>query len=91
MRAIFNLLAVCVGCGPAIAQMNECQTISDSADRLACYDKIASRASGARNGVTSAVPSQKTPASRLPATSEDPLAVENAQVDGKIKSICRGC
>ena len=73
----------------AVAQTSECSTIPKASDRLACYDR-ATPPSSAKPVVakqSAAAPST----ARDQASFVDGLAVENAKLDAKLKTICRGC
>jgi hypothetical protein len=85
MKQIALFFALCVFCGPAIAQTTECQSVPKASDRLACYDRAMPPIGKAKPAAASSTPSmpQGTPA--------DLLATENARLDAKIKNICRGC
>jgi hypothetical protein len=85
MKSLVLLVAICALCAPAIAQTNDCQSISKASDRLVCYDKAAPPISRGKP----AAASQTSPQKRDQAT--DPLAAENARLDAKINNICRGC
>ena len=79
----------------AIAQTSQCQSIPKASDRLACYDRAAPPTTAGKPAMS------KTPtAPDKPAASNTPpeqgrvidmLAAENAKLDAKIKTICRGC
>ena len=86
MKFVALMVALCVLCGPAIAQTSQCQSIPKASDRLACYDRAAPPAGKSRNAATSAA---ALPPPEL--GSSDPLSTENARLDAKIKNICRGC
>jgi len=83
MRLIFLIVLLGSISAGATAQTTECQSIPKASDRLACYDKAAPPTSG------------KPTKSQTPSPQQgqlgDPLAVENARVDSKLKNICRGC
>lgn len=83
MKAVALLVVLCTFCGPAIAQTSECQSITKSSDRLACYDKAAAPAARVK-------PSAPAPAAST-GQAGDLLAEENARLDAKMKNICRGC
>jgi hypothetical protein len=85
MKAAALLVVLCALCGPAIAQTGECQSITKSSERLACYDKAAAPATRVKPSAAASAP--VAPADRR----GDPLAEENARLDAKIKNICRGC
>ena len=85
MKSVALLVAFCSFCAPALAQTSECQSLAKPSNRLACYDKAMPPSSKAK------------PAASLPVSSTQPgqmvdlLAAENARLDAKINSICRGC
>jgi hypothetical protein len=85
MKSVALLIALCVYCGPAIAQTSECQSIAKASDRLACYDRAAPPTSRSK---PSATPQTSLPQRDQPV---DALAAENARLDAKINNICRGC
>jgi hypothetical protein len=85
MKILVLTLVLCSFSGAAIAQTAECRSIPKSSDRLACYDKAAPP-----------IAKQQKSGTAIPPTADqgqfvDRLAVENAQLDAKIKNICRGC
>jgi hypothetical protein len=89
MRLLFALAAACALCQTAMAQTPECKSISDSAARLACYD---------RTKPPKALPAAARPGTRAapaPASDNakyvDPISAEDALMDQRIKGICRGC
>jgi len=100
MKPIALLVVLCAFCTPAIAQTSECQSIPKASDRLACYDKAMPPKNQAKPA-TASPPAASSPAASSPAASSKPaaqkgqlvdmLANENAQLDAKIKNICRGC
>jgi hypothetical protein len=94
MKKIFLLALLCAS-SETLAQTPQCQSIPKASDRLACYDRAAPPTAVGKPA------SSKTPtAPDKPAASNTPpeqgkvldmLAAENAKLDAKIKSICRGC
>lgn len=84
MKSVALLIALCLACGPALAQTNPCQSIARASDRLACYDRIAPPTSRSK-------PAAASPASSPKDQTMDPLAAENARLDARINNICRGC
>jgi hypothetical protein len=86
MKSVALMVALCVLCGPAIAQTTQCQSIPKASDRLACYDRAAPPTGKSRNAAPSAAPLLP-----LESGSSDPLSAENARLDAKINNICRGC
>jgi hypothetical protein len=95
MKPVALLVVLCAFCTPAIAQTSECQSIPKASDRLACYDKATPPRNQAKPAAASSPASSSPVASSGPATKQGPLgdmlANENAQLDAKIKNICRGC
>jgi hypothetical protein len=85
MKAVALLVVLCTFFGPAIAQASECQSITKSSDRLACYDKAAAPAARVKPSAAAPAPAAST------GQAGDLLAEENARLDAKIKNICRGC
>ena len=72
----------------AVAQTSSCQSIPKASDRLACYDKAAPP-NYAKDPPASKRSKAKAPTDQ--ATVVDKLAVENARLDARLKTICRGC
>ena len=85
MKAAVLLVVLCTFCGPAIAQTSECQSITKSSDRLACYDKAASLVARVKPATVAPTPVAQS------GRAGDLLAEENARLDATIKNICRGC
>jgi len=100
MRSVALLMALWALCGPANAQTSQCQSIPKASDRLACYDKATPPKNQAKSPAAGS-PAAASPAASSPAASSktspqqgqlgDMLADENARLDSKIKTICRGC
>ena len=87
MRLRSALAAACALCQTAMAQPPECKSISDSAARLACYDRGKPASAAAARLVkpapsTSAVETEK---------GSDAISAEDALMNERIKGICRGC
>lgn len=104
MRTVALAIALCACAGMASAQTaDQCHARQRAGDLLSCYDGISPAAAPARSRPSGtaekrpAVPVAKnSPAP--PRTSVDQqgdvidvLAVENAKLDTKMKTICRGC
>ena len=91
MRLMAALGAICALTQTASAEIGDCSAIADAAAKLACYNNEAPpkpvRSSTAR----------RPAAARLPATAADsPKGIdrpsdEDAAVDAKMRSLCRGC
>ena len=85
-----------VALDPALAQTSSCQGIEKAADRLACYDR-GSPPSAAQKSPAAAKSQRASGKSAAPkeqpnqAQVVDMLAAENAKLDAKLKTICRGC
>lgn len=85
MRLFAVLAAFCALTQAALAQTPECKSISDSAARLACYDK-APAASAAKAA------SRPDPASKIDSAKYvDSISAEDALMNARLKNICRGC
>jgi hypothetical protein len=85
MRLFAVLAVLCAMCETAAAQTPNCKAVSESAARLACYDKVARPA-------RAKPPSQVTPAANVDAPKNvDTISAEDALMNARLKSICRGC
>jgi hypothetical protein len=94
MKAIALLVLLCTVSEVAIAQTTQCQSVTKASDRLACYDRAAPPKGVDKAAASKTTTSEKAAASKAPTdqgTVVDRLAVENAKLDAKIKTICRGC
>ena len=70
----------------AVAQTPECKSITSPTERLACYDK----ASPTETSASRAAPGPK--ASKVdPSKYVDAISAEDARMNARLKSICRGC
>jgi hypothetical protein len=66
-----------------LAQSPTCKSIADPTERLACYDKASPTG-------TSAAPAPK--ASKAdPSKYVDAISAEDARMNARLNSICRGC
>jgi hypothetical protein len=83
MRVILLLIA-CLISEASFAE-TQCSSVPKASDRLACYNKLSPPRAG--------TPEPKKSTSPEPELKDmgDALAKENARLDAKIKSICRGC
>ena len=85
MKLLSTLVLTCALCQAAIAQTPDCKAITDSAARLACYDR--------GTAPVAAKPVART--SPAPATDNskyiDAISAEDAVMNQRIKGICRGC
>jgi hypothetical protein len=83
MRFFAALAAICALCQPALAQAPDCKSMTNPDARLACYDKIAPAPSAA---------SRTVPASKVDAAKYvDSISAEDAKMNARLKSICKGC
>ena len=92
MRFLVAVVAMGVLAGPASAETKDCKTLTDPAARLTCYDKINPPIA------TFPIPLPK-PAHPIPLTRPDGTpgdadvseSADDAVVNSKMNSICRGC
>ena len=91
MRFFAALGVICaVSSQTALAETQDCRTITDPALRLSCYDKIDPPI--ATYLVPLAKPSHPIPTTRLDGTaSVDLQDDEDALVRAQMSNICRGC
>lgn len=94
MRLVAVFGAICALTQAASAEIGDCSAIADAAAKLACYNNEAPPA--AKKPAPRMAP--RSPAAARPAasTSEstkyiDKIGEEDAVVDAKMRSICRGC
>ena len=89
MRFFVMLAAIFVLTQTATAQTPECKSISDSAARLACFDKKAAPATPS----TAAKPASSPNSASKPDTAKyvDTIAAEDKLMNARLKNICRGC
>ena len=93
MRSL-AILALIISAIPTAgsAQTVECRTIPKATDRLACYDRLTPPMAVQKpTSAAAATPAQQTPAAGSATPLADTLAIENARLSSKLKSICRGC
>jgi hypothetical protein len=85
MKIIALSISLCVLSQAAVAQTPECRFMPNPTARLACYDKASVvEKSTAR---TSASKSSKAD----PPKYVDAIGAEDAQMNARLKNICRGC
>jgi hypothetical protein len=88
MRFLAILVAICAVSQTAIAQTPQCKSITDSGQRLACYDKATpAPASPAAVKSSPAAPVSKPDAGKY----VDSIGAEDALMNARLKNICRGC
>ena len=85
MRFFAALAAICALCQPALAQAPDCKSMTNPDARLACYDKTAP--SAAAKPASRAVPPSKVDAGKY----VDSISAEDAKMNARLKSICKGC
>lgn len=85
MRLLATLVAIGALCQAANAQTPDCKSISKPDARLACYDKAAVGAS-AKSELRAAPAANADGAKYV-----DPISAEDARMNARLKSICRGC
>ena len=89
MRFFAALAAICALCQPALAQSPDCKSMTNSDARLACYDKTAAAPAPSATGRT---PSRAVPPSKVDAAKYvDSISAEDAKMNARLKSICKGC
>jgi hypothetical protein len=89
MRLFAVLAALCALCQTAMAQTPDCKSIPNPGARLACYDKAAPPVASSEP----AKPAQRSvPVSKVDTGKYvDSITAEEALVNARLKSICRGC
>ena len=91
MRLAAVLGAICALTQTASAEINDCSAMTDAPSKLACYNNEPPRTA------RSAPSAVRRPAARpLASTSDNPKGIdrptdEDAAVDAKVRSLCRGC
>jgi hypothetical protein len=83
MRLLAILVAIGALCQTANAQTADCKSISKPDARLACYDKAAAPAKSELR----AAPAANADGGKY----VDPVLAEDARMNARLKSICRGC
>jgi hypothetical protein len=89
MKLFVFLVAVFAFSQSAVAQTDDCKSISESRARLACYDKATPPAAAS----APAKPASRTaPASKVDAAKYvDSISAEDALMNARLRNICRGC
>lgn len=92
MRSL-AILALIISAIPTAGstQTAECRTIPKATDRLACYDRLAPPMAVQKPTSAAETPAPQAPAAGSATPLADTLAIENARLSSKLKSICRGC
>ena len=99
MRLAVVLGAICALTQAASAEIGDCSAIADAAAKLACYNNEAPPAAKKPMAPgTAPRMAPRSPATARPAASTtegtkyiDKIGNEDAVVDAKMRSICRGC
>ena len=91
MKPVVTLILLCALCGPAAAQTSECQSVPKASDRLACYDRLMPPTNKSKSSSSTSAKSSDAATSAPQGQPGDMLANENAHLDSRIKTICRGC
>jgi hypothetical protein len=82
MKVVAPLIAMLVLSQAAVAQSQDCKSLSGPKERLACYDKAATPAKAVeRPAAAKADPSKYV----------DTIGAEDARMNAQLKNICRGC
>jgi hypothetical protein len=84
------LIALLIAAVPVCAagQTSTCQSIQNTTERLACYDRATPPVAPPKQAAKSKSGAKPSPDQ---AQLVDQLAVENSRLDAKLKTICRGC
>jgi len=96
MRLVAVFGAICALTQAASAEIGDCSAIADAAAKLACYNNEAPPKTSHSTPVRSST-ARRPAAARAPATAADsPRGIdrpsdEDAAVDAKVRSLCRGC
>jgi len=89
MRLVAVLAAICALTQAASAEIGDCSAVADAAAKLACYNNEPPPAAA-----RSARPARTARPSAAAANSRkgiDRPTDEDAAVDAKVRSLCRGC
>jgi hypothetical protein len=89
MRFIAILIAICALSQTASAQTPACKSITDTGQRLACYDKATPPAA---SPAAARSPGRAAPVSKAEAGPYvDTISAEDKLMNARLKNICRGC
>jgi hypothetical protein len=92
MRLLAATAMICALTGVAHAETQDCKTLTDPAARLTCYDKI--NPPIATYPIPLPKPSRPIPLTRpdgTPGSADVSDSGDDAVVNAKMNSICRGC
>ncbi len=84
MKIIALFISLCALSQAAIAQTTDCKSIQKPTERLACYDKASPVEKSAVRTTTNS--SKVDPSNYV-----DSISAEDAVMNARLKSICRGC
>jgi hypothetical protein len=85
MKAVAPLVALLALSQAAVAQSQDCKSLSGSKERLACYDRAATPAKAVEQPAASKMPNAD------PSKYVDVISAEDARMNAQLKNICRGC
>lgn len=87
MKLLVLLAAICAFSQTAAAQTADCKSLSNPDARLACYDKSAPPVAAAGKPASRSLPPSKVDSAKY----VDSIGAEDALMNARLKSICRGC
>lgn len=94
MKIILALFSTVALSQAAFAQAPECRSLPDPGERLACYDKAAPPATAQQAAEQKAQKPQRG-APKTPKADNgqyvDSISAEDARMNSRLKTICRGC
>jgi hypothetical protein len=85
MKVVAPLVAMLVLSQAAVAQSQDCKSLSGSKQRLACYDRAATPAKAVERPTASKTPNTD------PSKYVDTISAEDVRMNAQLKNICRGC
>lgn len=86
MKIIALVISLCALSQAATAQTPECKSIAKPSERLTCYDKVSRAEKSAPRSAAASAPSKDEPSKYV-----DVISAEDARMNARLKSICRGC
>jgi len=94
MKIILALISMFALSQSAFAQTQECRSLQNSTARLACYDRGAPLAA-VTPGATQQAPKPQAAAPKNskadPGQYVDSISAEDARMNTRLRTICRGC
>jgi hypothetical protein len=85
MKVVAPLVAMLVLSQAAVAQSQDCKSLSGPKQRLACYDRAATPAKAVERSTASKTPNAD------PSKYVDTISAEDTRMNAQLKNICRGC